>query len=167
MSPNTYSHPLSYSVSKQWCKYATIIYLCHSCDSLSRHNLFHSSPKSNKYTHAHTHTKMPQVSEQIALLRHTQSAGSYLQFGGGSKVISASSFWILKQEEDVCYNHTIIQTHAHTLLYKSCQWKSIFECAHWIPHWFSNELLSYVTVLSRKINMEMYSGIFTTLFKLR
>lgn len=127
----------------------------------------HTAHPSQTNTHTHTHTKMPQVSEQIALLKHTQSAGSYLQFGGGSKVISASSFWILKQEEDLCYNHTIIQTHAHTLLYKSCLWKSIFECAHWIPHWFSNELLSYVTVLSRKINMEMYGGIFAILFKPR
>lgn len=118
MSPNTYSHPLSYSVSKQRLKYATIIYLCHSCDSLSRHNLFTQLTQVKQiHTRTYTHTKMPQVSEQIALLKHTQSAGSYLQFGGGSKVISASSFWILKQEEDLCYNHTIIQTHTHTHCY--------------------------------------------------
>lgn len=49
------------------------------------------------------HTPHIQVSQQSESLenRKAQSAASYLQFGGGSRVISASSFWILKQDEDL------------------------------------------------------------------
>lgn len=67
--------------------------------------------QSMQTAHTHTHT-CPRF--QLFKNTHAQSTGSYLQLGGGSKVISASSFWILKRKDVLCYNHT------HTQLHQSC-----------------------------------------------
>ena len=48
-----------------------------------------------RHTHTRAHTQNLGAWRYI-ISKETPSTSSYLQFGGGSKVISASSFWILK-----------------------------------------------------------------------
>lgn len=104
--------PLSFCLSKQQCKYATIIYLCHSCDSLSRDNPFTQLTRGSD-----THTsEAPQVSEQIVLLKtHNQQAPTCnLVAGPRLSLLALSGFW--NKKRSVLFSHT----HTHTQLYKSC-----------------------------------------------
>lgn len=65
-------------------------------------------------SHTQTQTPTPKRLEcggKQRLTKRTQSASSYLQFGGGSKVISASSFWILQPDKKKVHI-TVVWTHA-------------------------------------------------------
>lgn len=70
----------------------------------------HTAHTVKAHTHLHTHKSASGVRADSPF-KNTQSTVSYLQFGGGSKVISASSFWILKRDEDLCYIYTLKHTH--------------------------------------------------------